>query len=169
MTPQIQQWVKKAKEDFIKSPGRVLEIGSLDVNGGIRHFFSDAEEYIGIDMKKGSGVDKVMAAKDILTVFGEESFNTILCLEMLEHDIAFWHTLDNIKKVLKKGGILLISTPTFGFPLHRYPKDYFRFGVDAYKEMIFKDFSILRLSEVKDREGNPGICCIGKKTSFRFF
>ena len=163
MTPQIQQWVKKVRYDFIKSPGKVLEIGSLDINGSVREFFSDAIEYIGIDMMGGKGVDKVIQAHDILKMWGEEAFNTVLCLEMLEHDNAFWVTLENIRKVLKKGGFLIVTTPTFGFPLHRYPKDYFRFGEDAYKEIIFKGFKILGLSQVKDRENSPGICCIGKK------
>ena len=163
MTPQIQQWVKQAKKDFIKSPGKVLEIGSLNINGGVREFFPDAKEYIGIDMQKGEGVDKVIEAHDILRVWPIESFDAVLCLEMLEHDNAFWKTVDNVHQVLKRGGILIVSTPTFGFPIHRYPKDYFRFGEDAYREIIFKDFEILRISEVKDSENSPGICCIGKK------
>lgn len=163
MTPQIQQWVKLVKREFIKSPGKVLEIGSLDINGGVRDFFMDAEEYIGIDMVKGKGVDKVVEAHDILKFWPEESFDIVLCLEMLEHDITFWHTVDNMSKILKKKGVLIVSTPTFGFPLHRYPKDYFRFGEDAYKEIIFKNFKILKLEEVRDTENSPGICCIGKK------
>lgn len=163
MTPQIQKWVKLIKKRYIKSSGKVLEIGSLDINGSVREFFSDAKEYTGIDMMAGEGVDKVLEAKDILKVWKKGTFDTILCLEMLEHDNAFWITIDNITKVLKKGGLLIVSTPTFGFPLHRYPKDYFRFGEDAYKEIIFKGFKILNLLEVSDEFGAPGICCIGKK------
>lgn len=163
MTTQIQQWVKKAKKDFIKFPGKVLEIGSLDVNGSIREYFEDATEYIGIDMTPGKSVDKVMEAHDISKVWRKETLDTILCLEMLEHDNAFWVTIENMKKLLKKSGILIISTPTFGFPLHRYPKDYFRFGEDAYREVLFNGFKILRLSEVRDIKNSPGICCIGRK------
>ena len=163
MTPQIQQWVKKAKKDFIKSPGMVLDVGSLDINGSVREFFLDAKEYVGIDMMAGNGVDKVMEAHDILQVWKKETFDTVLCLEMLEHDSEFWITVDNIRNVVKKGGLLVVTTPTFGFPLHRYPKDYFRFGEDAYKEIIFKNFKILRLSGVRDIENSPGICCIGRK------
>lgn len=163
MTPSIQQWVKVAKNDFIKTSGKVLEIGSLDINGSVRQFFTDAEEYIGIDLQKGKGVDKVMGAHDITKHFSPETFSTVICLEMLEHDKAFWKTIEIIYKVLKKGGFLIVSTPTFGFPLHRFPKDYFRFGEDAFREIIFKDFKILRLSEVRVLGGSPGICCIGMK------
>lgn len=163
MTPQIQAWVKKAKKDFIKFSGKVLEIGSLDINGSVREYFDDAKEYIGIDSTAGLGVDKLLNAHNISKKWKPETFNTILCLEMLEHDDKPWVTIENIKRVLKKGGFLIISTPTFGFPLHRYPKDYFRFGEDAYQEIFFKDIKILRLSQIKDNLGSPGICCIGQK------
>lgn len=163
MTPQIQAWVKKAKKDFIKTPGRVLEIGSLNINGSVREYFIGSIDYIGIDSVKGLGVDKVLNSHNILREWGANSFNTVLCLEMLEHDDKPWITIENIKEVLKKGGFLIISTPTFGFPLHRYPKDYFRFGEDAFKEFFFKGIKILRLSLVKDNLGSPGICCIGQK------
>lgn len=163
MTPQIQAWVKKAKKDFIKSSGKILEVGSLDINGSVREYFTDAKEYIGIDSMKGLGVDKVLNAHNILKVWGAETFDTVLCLEMLEHDDKPWITIENVKKVLKKAGFLIMSTPTFGFPLHRFPKDYFRFGEDAFREIFFRDIKILRLSEVKDTLGSPGICCIGQK------
>lgn len=163
MTPQIQNWVKKVKKQYIKNPGRVLEIGSLDINGSVKEFFPDAKEYTGIDSIKGKGVDKVLDAHNILRVWKSNTFDTILCLEMLEHDSAFWVTIEIMHKVLKKGGILIVTTPTFGFPLHRYPKDYYRYGEDAYKEIIFKDFKILNLVEVRDELNNPGICCIGQK------
>ena len=35
---------------------KVLEIGSLDINGSIRQFFSGCE-YIGVDLGEGNGVD----------------------------------------------------------------------------------------------------------------
>ena len=38
--------------------GRVLEIGSLDINGSTRSFFSDGD-YLGIDVAPGAGVDLV--------------------------------------------------------------------------------------------------------------
>lgn len=163
MTPQIQSWVKTARNDFIVSPGVVLEIGSLNINGSIRQYFNDAIEYIGIDLQKGDGVDRIMNAHNISKVWNSFTFNTVICLETLEHDLKPWITITTMRKVLKQGGILLVSTPTFGFPLHRFPKDYYRFGEDIYRDLIFKDFEILRFSEVRDINNSPGICCIGQK------
>lgn len=163
MTPQIQNWVKKAKRKYISNSGRVLEVGSLDVNGSVKKYFEDATEYIGIDAIKGPGVDKIVNAHNILKHWKPGTFDTVLCLEMLEHDNAPWVTIEIFRKVVKKNGILIVTTPTFGFPLHRYPKDYFRYGEDAYRDIIFKGFKILKLEEVRDIKNSPGICCIGKK------
>jgi len=163
MTPQIKNWAKKIKQLYIKKPGRVLEIGSKDVTGSIREFFTDANEYIGTDMERGFGVDKIIDAHDLLKHFKASSFDLVICNEMLEHDNAPWLTIEIMHKLVKKNGLLLISTPTFGFPLHRHPKDYFRYGEDAFREIIFKGFKILKLDEVKDSEGNPALCCLGKK------
>lgn len=163
MTPQIQNWVKNAKENFIKKPGRVLEIGSKDITGSVREFFADASEYIGTDMERGFGVDVIIDAHDLLKKYKKGSFDIVICCEMLEHDNNPFQTINIMKELVKKGGLLIVTTPTFGFPLHRHPKDYFRYGEDAFREIIFKGFEILKLGEVRDIEGNPTICCIGKK------
>lgn len=38
---------------------RVLEIGSLDINGSVRMFFPEPARYVGIDVAEGPGVDRV--------------------------------------------------------------------------------------------------------------
>jgi SAM-dependent methyltransferase len=163
MTPQIQNWVKQAKKKFITNPGKVLEIGSKDIIGNVREYFPDAKEYIGTDMERGFNVDLIIDAHDLLKKFKPGSVDTLLCFEMLEHDREFWTTVEIMHKLVKKGGYLVISTPTFGFPLHRHPRDYFRYGEDAFREIFFKGFKVLDLTEVKDDFGNPAICCLGKK------
>lgn len=163
MTPQIQNWVKKTQKKFIKNPGKVLEIGSKDITGTVREYFLNAKTYIGTDMERGFNVDLIIDAHDLLKKFKPGSFDTVLCFEMLEHDRQFWKTVEIMNKLVRKGGFLIISTPTFGFPLHRHPKDYFRYGEDAFREILFAGLQILQLSQVKDDFGNPAICCIGKK------
>ena len=168
MTPQIRSKVEEYKDKYLKECKKILEIGSLDINGGVRDLFKDTE-YIGIDMQEGKGVDIVMNAHDIKKRFKRGEFDCVICLETLEHDNLFWITLENIKYVLKFGGFLVVSTPTFGFPLHRYPKDYYRFGEDFYREVLFdpSEYRLLELDFVKDFDGNEGIVAIGQKFPVR--
>lgn len=135
------------------TPGRVLEIGGRNVNGSVRGFFKDAAEYISTDMESGPGVDVVLNATELIGKFGSDSFDTIICCEMLEHDVNFPRTVMQMHAMLKSPGHLIITTPTFGFPLHRYPRDYWRFGEDAFREVFFRGFKILFLEHLDDASG----------------
>jgi len=48
--------------------GKVLEVGSYDVNGSVRPLFKNRQRfpsYTGIDMREGPGVDMVGVASDL--------------------------------------------------------------------------------------------------------
>jgi SAM-dependent methyltransferase len=112
--------------------GRILEIGSYDVNGSVRDLFPDTD-YLGIDMREGKGVDRVMNGAKL--DFDDASFDGVLYLETMEHDKTFWLTLAEISRVLKKGGRLIITARGIGFPLHDYPGDYYRFTKQFFEDL----------------------------------
>jgi SAM-dependent methyltransferase len=112
--------------------GRILEVGSLDVNGTIRDMFPGTD-YTGIDIRPGPGVDQVMSGAKL--EFPDNSFDGVLYLETMEHDKTFWLTLSEIARVLKEGGRLVITTRGIGYPLHNYPGDYFRFTEQVFEEL----------------------------------
>jgi SAM-dependent methyltransferase len=161
MFPALLDWTRRARSAHPFPAGKVLEIGSRNVNGTPRGCFADAESYVGIDAIAGAGVDEVLQAALIDTRWPAGHFDTVLCYECLEHDPTFWLTLAMIRHVLRPGGVLIVTTPTFGFPLHRFPKDYFRFGEDAYREVIFAGCKLLALAEVRDSQGFPCLCGMG--------
>lgn len=139
--------------------GSVLDVGSYDVNGNVRGFFKGAR-YIGIDMRPGPNVDRVLDAHDIVDAFGPESFDTVVCCEMLEHDPAFWVSMARMGAVLKPGGRLLLTTRGIGFPLHEYPDDLWRFTVSAGKHLA----SLAGVeAEVTEDPQVPGIFIDGRK------
>jgi hypothetical protein len=75
-----------------------------------------------------------------------------LCNSVLEHDPAFWKTLAEMKRVLK--GHIVIGVPAFVeqsrsvLQVHRYPKDYYRFGEDAVREVFFEGLNLRGLEEL---------------------
>jgi SAM-dependent methyltransferase len=149
VTPEVKQWVANARGKYIPTPpGRVLEIGSLYVNGQVRDLFADAAEYIGIDLVAGLNVDTVLNGHDLLSHFGADVFDLVLCLEMLEHDSAFWLTLQAIRAVVKPGGIVCISAPGNGFPEHHGP-DHWRFLPDAFKRVFFDGMELLAFERLE--------------------
>jgi hypothetical protein len=61
---------------------RVLDIGSLDINGNNRFLFTDCE-YTGLDVGEGPNVDIVSVGH--LYDAPDESFDTIISTEVFEH------------------------------------------------------------------------------------
>lgn len=95
--------------------------------------------------------------------FDDESFDLILCASMLEHVPDFWRAVDEMKRVLRPGGWLVVSTPGFGeadfgnkfrrfaqrlgladvfkrgtitMRIHDAPYDYYRFSKYSYQDVI---------------------------------
>jgi len=84
---------------------RVLDIGSLDVNGSNRYLFEDCE-YIGLDVAPGKNVDVVCIAHEYNN---DNLFDVVISTNALEHDIYHKFTLKKMISLLKSGGLLFFS------------------------------------------------------------
>ena len=134
---------------------RVLEIGSLDVNGSLRPRVQalGPSEYIGIDIRPGPGVDLICDAADLGQRFGPEAFDVVISTELLEH-VRDWRTIvHNFKYVLRPEGVLLVSTRSYGVDFHRHPFDFWRYERDDF-ERIFGD---LRIGTLELDPIDPGL------------
>lgn len=115
-------------------------MGSRNINGSVKDFIQKPEEFTGIDFINGVDVDIVMNAHDLAKKFPPSTFDLITCCETLEHDINFWDTVKHMRRLVKPGGWLYISTPGINFFKHDYPSDYYRFTEEVYKDFFFKDW-----------------------------
>lgn len=117
---------------------QILEVGSLDVNGSIRPYIESwgPARYIGIDMRAGSKVDRVVRCEDLIETFGERAFDIVVSVGMLEHAQNWSACLHNMMGVLAEGGWLLLTTCSRGFPYHGFPHDYWRFGSDDFDRIL---------------------------------
>lgn len=129
MHASVMGYVHHQVERYELAAKSCLDVGSYNVNGSVRMFFCGP--YLGVDMRAGPNVDRVVNAHDLVQTFGAESFDTVVCCEMLEHDPAFWISMREMGSVLKPGGRLILTTRGIGFPLHEYPDDLWRFTHSA--------------------------------------
>jgi hypothetical protein len=107
---------------------RVLEVGSLDVNGTVRSVLEKAAaSYHGVDIRPGPGVDEVLDVSRLTERFGPKAFDLVASTEMLEHCHDWQEALGQMLGVLEPGGLLLLTTRSPGFPLHDHPADHWRF------------------------------------------
>ena len=108
-------------------PGPVFEFGSYQVDGqegyaNLRGLFAN-KSYVGCDMRPGPGVDRV---EDVTAIsLPDGSAGTVLCIETFEHVFAVSKAFDEVFRLLKPGGIFVITSP-LNFRIHGYPDDYWR-------------------------------------------
>lgn len=141
----------------------VLEVGSFDINGSVRGVAEQYApgRYVGVDIAPGPGVDVVCSAGDLVTTFGEASFDVVVTTEMLEHVPDWKLAIMQMKQVLRPGGRLILTTRSRGFHLHGYPADYWRFSTEDMGE-IFADFDDLCIQS--DKVTSPGVFVAGTKS-----
>jgi len=121
---------------------RVLDVGSLDINGNNRYLFKNYE-YIGLDLGEGKNVDIVSRGH---LYRDEEKFDFVISTECFEHDEFYKLTFMNCIELLKPQGMLLFTCATTGRREHgtrrTSPKDA-PFVGDYYKNLIEEDFTSL--------------------------
>jgi SAM-dependent methyltransferase len=107
--PEQVLFVKKVLSnlELTEKISRVLEVGSADVYGTIRSLFSGAEEYIGVDLAPGPGVDVVASGHDLPKDIGK--FDISISCEVFEHDPDWKKTIQQMVFVTNPGGLLIIT------------------------------------------------------------
>lgn len=117
---------------------KVLEVGSLDINGSVRQFFEHCT-YLGIDLGEGRGVDLVCPGHSLN--LPEGTFDTVISCECFEHDKHWQQTF--AKMVSLSNHLVVFTCATEGRMEHGttrvYPTDA-PFTNDYYRNLGIKDF-----------------------------
>ena len=103
----------KWPQHYVGQP--VLEVGSLDINGSVRQFFTDCD-YTGVDLAPGPGVDVVCAGQDL--AWPDGSFGTVITTECFEHNPYWQMTFDHMLRVCRPGGLMIMTCATTGRAEH---------------------------------------------------
>lgn len=83
----------------------VIELGSRNVNGGVRHLFNGAR-YTGVDIVAGPDVDVVADAARWTTT---DLADLVICCEVLEHTPAAADIVASAGRATKPGGMVIIT------------------------------------------------------------
>ena len=109
MHPFNRHFWKYASERYSRwfnHPSRVLECGSLNINGSIREHFH-VKEYVGLDWRPGPDVDCVSLVHN--APFGTATFDTIASASMLEHDPHWRMSVTKMAELMKLDGIMILT------------------------------------------------------------
>jgi len=128
-TQNIQLFYQTYYLASVQAQPRILEIGSLDVNGSLRQHAPAQARYCGADFSHGPGVDLVLSDAYALPL-ETDSFDFIVTSSCFEHAQFFWVTFLEVARVLRPGGLFYLNAPSSG-GYHCYPVDCWRFYPDA--------------------------------------
>ncbi len=138
--------------------GRVLDVGAGEM--AYAEFVNEvADCYHGIDREmRTPGLTFVGDVAD-MHMIADESYDCILCLDVLEHVPDPKRVILEIRRVCKPGGTLVLSVP-FLHRVHAEPDDYWRFTEFGLREILREGFDVV---SARDR---GGLCCfLGNQVS----
>lgn len=132
-TSGSEQFKKRLSGDM-----KILEIGTRRWGPEPTHHKSwcpDAD-WTFLDAMDGEDVDIVGDAHDLSSVF-TGTFDAAIAVSVFEHVEYPWIVADELGVVIEPGGLVYIGTHQT-FPLHGYPRDFFRFSKEALT-LIFEN------------------------------
>jgi len=148
LSAELQSFIAEAPKvrgphiDFLKRAARSLtsEHTILDVGSGLapyRELFSHTS-YTTCDWDQSLYSPEVppdiIAPADKIPV-EDQSFDAVLCTEVLEHVPAPWDVLSEFQRIIRPGGAVWITVP-FTWPLHEQPHDYYRYTEFGLRHLL---------------------------------
>ncbi len=133
----VKKITRKRLEKFLKKHAtdkRVLNVGAGGDEYLYRRFFPNS---LMVDIDPLRKPDMVVDAHSL--PFSDGEFEAVMCIEVLEHTRNPEQVISECRRVLKDGGLLLLTT-RFIYPLHDAPHDYWRFTRPVIED-LFKNFS----------------------------
>ena len=143
LSKQIQEVMQRELKN--KSQLKILDVG-CGVKPYSPFFKEKAEMYIGVDMNSTLNADAVCAAENL--PFANGFFDVIICTQVLEHVNDPRKVIEEMHRVLKKEGLLILST--HGIWFKHAPQDYWRW-TDMGLKKIFAPFKNV---EVRNNGGS---------------
>jgi len=139
--------------------GAILSIGSGDDSDGegrkYRDYFPGATSYTTSEVIPVEGCDLVIDVRS-MPEMNSSSYDCIYCSGVLEHVDEFRKGFDEITRILKPGGVLLLGLP-FRQAIHMAPHDFWRFTEYGIKYLLKDSYEILAMAEIgTEIQGFPG-------------
>ena len=117
----------------------VLEVGSLNINGTVRDFFTNCQ-YVGVDVGSGPGVDVVAHGENL--TYKDDSFDVAVSAECFEHNPQWQATFMNMVRMTH--GLVMFTCATTGRPEHGTTR------TDAGSSPLTADWDYYRNLEAND-------------------
>jgi SAM-dependent methyltransferase len=145
--------IRKNVTDFMRRaatycpPGsfRLLDIAPQDHAGARPHFPAHVSIET-FDINPASGCTYIGDLCKRNEVIADNTFDGVVCTEVLEHTLQPFHAAEEIRRILKPGGLAFISVP-FNFRIHGPLPDCWRFTEHGLRA-LFWEWDIVQLDQL---------------------
>jgi SAM-dependent methyltransferase len=139
-------FLKAMKEVVNYAKGELLDVGCGE-SPFCPLFLQTTNSYVKTDVLTSSGKPDLYSEISALP-FKDNSFDTILCTQVLEHVYDPFCAISEMKRLLRSRGVIIIGTPLI-YWIHEAPVDYLRYTKYFYQKVAKKyGFEIIFLKEV---------------------
>ena len=133
---------------------QVLDVGSMKVNDDFPHTYRELMPpnwtYLGIDLKSGPNVDRIMHHPYCIHPKGE-FYDLVICGQVLEHVPNPFRLVAEMARVLKPEGLLIIVGPWRHDHFHAHPVDCWRILPDGLRACMQEaGLRIMRANTLRD-------------------
>jgi SAM-dependent methyltransferase len=144
----VSSFLEEMALKFDKEGTLVLDIAPQVHEGAKAHFKRAKVETLDIDPNSGATyIADITKHNEFLL---NETFDIIVCTEVLEHTLNPFGAVKEIYRLLKRSGTLLLTVP-FNFRIHGPLPDCWRFTEYGLRELL-KIFSVIEIEAIETPE-----------------
>ena len=145
----IFNFIKRAGKETDKEGLILLDIAPQDHEGAAPHFPEATIKTLDLNPKSGASYIADICG-DNSKIIPANEFDVVICTEVLEHTLNPFAAVQEIKRILKPGGVAFVTTP-FNFRIHGPRPDCWRFTEDGLRA-LFAQFDIQELNALEDAD-----------------
>ena len=146
--PRQMNFFKIVFERFPTLMDKVVDIGSMDINGGPHTIAKKmANEYLGIDIGEGPNVDVICSAHKV--EYPSNYFSCAMSSQCFEHNPLWRESLVNMIRMTNPGGLIVFSCSGTGFGEHGTTRSDLGFAAPAAIRLNQEHYKNVRIKDLE--------------------
>lgn len=145
----VNSFINDCAMKYDNSNALLLDIAPQDHDGAKPYFQKSIVKTFDIDENSNASYIGDICQNNS-KIIPSKFFDYIVCTEVLEHTLQPFDAVNEIRRMLKKGGLAFISVP-FNFRIHGPLPDCWRFTEHGLRA-LFSSFEIIALNKLEDKD-----------------
>lgn len=130
-----EELLKRYGLSYFKNSIKVLEIGPAGIPSAYQKLVNNSTiEWHTLDLDETFPGLTYVAKEEYHYPINDQSYDLIISGQVIEHVKKIWLWIPELKRILKKGGVIIIINP-ISWPYHEFPVDCWRIYPEGMKAL----------------------------------